>query len=534
MRLAKHRVSGLIAVSAAVALSLSACGGKTETTDKATASGEQTTQTEAAPEGGAGGEIVAGVAYETTNYHPSTTSSALAMGTNWHVVEGLYQLNMKDYSVYKALAAEDEPKKISDTEYEITLRDGAKFSDGTDVTTADVVKSFERSMAEGNLYASMLSFVDKVEAKDDKTVSIKLKEPFAAFKSRLTIVKIVPAAASDDDLTKLPIGTGPWMYESINESEIVAVPNPHYNGELKAGADKMRWSVLKDDNARTTAAETGVIDVMEAIPADAISAVESAGMTVDKVPSQNMPFLLFNTTKAPFNDARVRQAIHYAINTDKLVTDNMSGEAIAANSFLATNHPMHKEAKTVFKHDQEKAKALLAEAGVSDLSITLLSTDHPWVEGLTPQIKNDLEAIGIKVTLKAEASSSLYENNLDVEQPTFDVALAPGDPSVFGNDPGLIVGWWLGDNSWTKKRSFWQTGDPENFAKLQTMMAEANKLEGDAAKAKWGEVQDFVAEQAVIYPLFHRVLATGYNGDKLANVGGIGTTGLYLLGAATK
>lgn len=68
--------------------------------------------------------------------------------------------------------------KISDTEYEVSLRDDAKFSDGTDVTADDVVESYARATAEGNLYGSMLDFIDDITAKDDKTVTVSLSRPF--------------------------------------------------------------------------------------------------------------------------------------------------------------------------------------------------------------------------------------------------------------------------------------------------------------------------------------------------------------------
>ena len=94
----KNLKKGVVAVVASLALTLTACGGSSETSSSA-AGGDTATSAN-------GGEINLGVAYETTNYDPSSTSSALAMGTNWHVVEGLYELNMNDYSTRNALAKE--------------------------------------------------------------------------------------------------------------------------------------------------------------------------------------------------------------------------------------------------------------------------------------------------------------------------------------------------------------------------------------------------------------------------------------------
>ncbi|WP_371152033.1 ABC transporter substrate-binding protein [Buchananella felis] len=505
------------AMSAAAAMLLSACGGKTD---------------EAKP-AGAESVITAGVAYETTNYNPSNTTSALAMGSNWHVVEGLYETNMATGEIYAALAAGD-PTKVSDTEYEVTLRDGAKFSDGSDVTSADVVESFKRSTAEGNLYAGFLDFVDTVDAKDEKTVSIKLKNPFTLVKERLAVVKVVPAASTEDDMTKMPIGSGPYKYEAITESELTAVKNEHYNGPRPATTDRLKWSVLKDDTARTTAAQDGSIDVMESVPAENIALLEAAGWKVEKVAGFNLPFVLFNNAKAPFTDARVRQAFLYAIDVDKLISNNMSGEAKAATSFLPEDHPNYKKAEVQYNYDPEKAKTLLAEAGVKDLSITMLTTDHTWIANLAPQIKNDLEAVGVKVNLQSMASSALYKDNLDIDNATFDIAVAPGDPSVFGKDPALLMNWWYGPGKWTDYRTFWAKGDKAKFEGLKAIIDEAVTLEGAEQQKKWDEAQDYISREVPLYPLFHRNIITAYNSAKIDGFTPIGTTGLSLLGATVK
>lgn len=517
---------GLIAVLATAALVLSGCA----------ANGGGNTPGASSGEGGAttGGTITAGVAYETTNYHPSNTSSALAMGTNWHVVEGLYEFDMTDYSVYPALAADPEPTKISDTEYEVALRADAKFSDGTPVTADDVVKSFERSTAEGNLYASMLTFIDSVTKKDDTTVTITLTEPFSFLKQRLAVVKIVPKDASDDDLTAKPIGSGPYKYDEITDTQVTAVKNEFYNGPRPATADKIQWSVLKDDTARGTALQDGSIAVMENVPAKDVQLLESAGMTVEKKDGFNLPFLLFDTVKKPFDDPRVRQAFFYAIDRQKLIDNNLAGEAKVATSFLPEDHPNYNKAATQYDYNPEKAKELLSEAGVSNLSITLLTTDHPWVQELAPQIMQDLQAVGIQVNVQTETSASLYANNLDIENPTFDVALAPGDPSVFGNDPALLINWWYGDNIWTTARSNWQKSDPETFQQLQDLVKKGTTLEGAEAQDVWNQALDLIAANVPIYPLFHRTMITAYNPQLIDNVTPISTTGLQLLKATPK
>lgn len=224
----------IVATLAATALALSACGGSTEEkkTDDAMTGSE-----------GASGVLNAGVAYETTNWSPIHAGSALANGVNWHILEGLYDYNMADYSTHPALA-EGEPKEVGELTYEITLRKDAKFSDGTPVKAEDVVKSFERNSNEGGLYTPFFKAIKAVSAKDDSTVTVELNYPFAKLQERMALVKVVPAGMSDDELKTMPIGTGAYKFESAPKegTPITAVVNEHYNGKNPAKLEKIVWN----------------------------------------------------------------------------------------------------------------------------------------------------------------------------------------------------------------------------------------------------------------------------------------------------
>lgn len=518
------RLAKVAAIVTASVLALSACGGGNSAPETPEGSAP-------AAEGGVSGTLNMGAAYETTNYDPSTTSSALAMGTNWHVMEGLYEFDMATYEVYPALA-EAEPTKVSDTEYEVTLRPDAKFSDGTDVTTADYLESWARTTDATSIYQQFFTMVDTVEAKDDSTLTFKLKYPFANLAARLVDVKVIPASSTQEDMTAKPLGTGPYKYETISDTAVEVVPNEYYNGSNPATVEKIHWDILKDDSARLSAALGGTIDVMEAVPSQLKGQLEGAGWRLNEVPGYNNAFLMFNTSKAPFDKPEVRQAFHKAIDRQKLVDQVLQGDAKVATSFLPEVNPAYKKAETQFDFDTDAASAAFKDAGLTE--VTLITTDHPWIANLTPQIKQDLEAAGLKVNIQSMASSDLYANYADVEGADYDVALAPGDPSVFGQDPGIIIDWWYGDNVWTQQRTFLQKSDPEGFQQLRDLVSEASQLEGDEAKAKWGEAQDLIAEKAPLFPLFHRTIITGVNEQKVSNFEGIGTTGLEALGAMVK
>lgn len=473
--------------------------------------------------------ITAEAAYASRDFNPNSTSSALAMSANWYVVEPLYAFNYSDYSMYNALA-KGEPERVSDTEYTVTLRDGAKFSDGTPVTPNDVVKSWERSIAKGGLYVPMLSFIDSVEPKGDQQVTFHLKYAFPAFKERLALIKVAPADMDKDQLTALPTGSGPWKYVSITDQKVTFVRNDLYNGEYPAQCKNMVWNVAVDDTARVTAMQTGKVDVMELVPTLAFDVLQRK-TDLKTVQAFNAPYIMFNTKKAPFDDARVRQAVLYAIDAQQLIDNQMSGQATPATSYLIEEYPAYHRASTVYTHNVQKAKELLKEAGVTGkIKFTLYSTDQSWITQLAPQIKNNLAEIGMEADLQSMASSALYPNITDKEDADFSMALVAGDPSVFGNDADLLMNWFYGDNTWTRQRTFWYGSDGYN--RLHELMDKA--LAAPTAEERqeyWNQCYDVIAEQVPIYPLFHRKTTTAFKKGVFSQTEAIGTTGLDLLQA---
>lgn len=507
------------ATGAAAALALSGCssGGSSSSSAASSASSEPSPAD----------VITAAPAYTSTNCNPIGNSSALMLAATWHVFEGLYDLDLHDYTTYTALAS-GEPVKVDDVTYEVSLRDGAKFSDGTDVTSADVVASFEANMAD-DTYGAFLTFIDTVVAKDAATVTFTLKYPFEALlKNRLSVVKIFPAAATEDELKTKPVGTGPWMYDSIDGNEgghITFVPNENYNGKFPATNKEMDWNILVDNTSRTTAITDGSVLAIENVPDANSDQIANAGADVEYVPGFALPFLMFNTKKAPFDDVRVRQAFFYAIDVQKLIDNQMDGHAVAATSFLPEAYANYHEASTVYTYDTEKAKSLLAEANQTGLKVNL-SVNTNWVSTLAPQIQEDLKAAGIDATIVDFTNGWAELAPSDSILP-YDVLLTPGDPSCFGNDPDLLMTWWYGDNVWTQGRSCWK-GTPE-WTQLQTLLQQGREAAAADQQAIWNQCFDIIAEQVPIYPLFHREVGTAFVSEKLEGFAPISTTGLVFL-----
>lgn len=487
-----------------------------------------------AAQSGVARTLTAAVAYEGSDPNPIGTSSGVFLAAGWHVFEGLYELNMHTYRAECGLAA-DAPVQIDDLEYEVTLREDTVFSDGSPLTSADVVNAFERN-GESDLYGAFLSFITAVSAPDERTVRFKLNAPMGSvLQERLALVRVFPATLTDEELATKPVGSGPWCYETINAADggrISFTANHRYTGPWPATCERMEWSVLLDDTRRTDELIDKDVMVMEAAPVVRAEELADAGATVEWVPGFNLPFLMFNCEKPPFDDVRVRQALLYAIDVDSLIGTYMAGHARAATSLLPDYFRHYHRAATVYSYDPEKARKLLAEAGVDELALTLRANDN-WVSTLAPAIAEDWKAVGVTAEVVLLDTPALFADLSTEPEPgtllPFDVVLSPGDPSCFGNDADLIISWWYGDNVWTRARSRWATTPA--FAEMAELLAEArSKTSEDEQQPLWNQCFDIIAAEVPLYPLFHRETATAWWTAQLDDYDPISATGLNFLG----
>ena len=524
-----------VAGTAATALALAGCSVE-QPIEPADPADDNAPTEPVAAQSGVARTLTAAVAYEGSDPNPIGTSSGVFLAAGWHVFEGLYELNMHTYRAECGLAA-DAPVQIDDLEYEVTLREDTVFSDGSPLTSADVVNAFERN-GESDLYGAFLSFITAVSAPDERTVRFKLNAPMGSvLQERLALVRVFPATLTDEELASKPVGSGPWCYETINAADggrISFTANHRYTGPWPATCERMEWSVLLDDTRRTDELidKDVMVMVMEAAPVVRAEELADAGATVEWVPGFNLPFLMFNCEKPPFDDVRVRQALLYAIDVDSLIGTYMAGHARAATSLLPDYFRHYHRAATVYSYDPEKARKLLAEAGVDELALALRANDN-WVSTLAPAIAEDWKAVGVTAEVVLLDTTALFADLSTEPEPgtllPFDVVLSPGDPSCFGNDADLIISWWYGDNVWTRARSRWATTPA--FAEVAELLAEArSKTSEDEQQPLWNQCFDIIAAEVPLYPLFHRETATAWWTAQLDDYDPISATGLNFLG----
>lgn len=519
------KYTGALGVAAAMTASLAACGGPSSTS---TGGSGQAMGTAAKPKGTITGTLAFLLS---SGFDPMNASSAVALCCNSHIFEGLVDLDPITRVPYLALAKEQPTASADGLTWTATLRDGARFSDGTPVTADDVAWSFNRVLDPANtaIVAPFVSFLDSATATGTSTVSFKLNKPFPLFAQRISVIKIVPKAktgttAASTAFDSSPIGSGPFKVDSSNATTGVVMSNSTaYNGPRPALVTSVVLNTTVDDNARLDDLQGGQSQAIEAVPYLNVSSLTSP-YEVDQKQAFNCLFLMFNCAAAPFNDKRVRQALFYAIDTSKVINGALSGFGTAATGYLDEGNANYQRAATVYGYDPAKAKSLLAAAGVANLSFELVTTNTSFVADSAPIILDCWKAIGVNATLNTSPSASVYGTLVPASG--FRVLAASGDPSIYGPDTDLMLRWFYYGKTWPVSRERWTDAAAAQAAAL---LDQAAAQSGSAQKATWKQVFDLVADEVPLYPVFHTKTVTGSDPTELTGFKGAPSTGLYFL-----
>lgn len=522
------KYTGALGAAAAVSASLSACSSGPESTNET---------------GGGGGRnrtLTAVIGYGNDgSWDPTQTASAFCMAANNHIYEGLLDTDPISREPYAALATQ-VPADPSSTSWKFTLRAGARFHDGKPVTADDVVFVFDRildpktqTLAKG-FFASWLKEVRKIDAQN---VELVLKFPFPDGISRLTLAKIMPKhvfsqpGAWEDAIKGKAIGSGPYRQTAHHpKSNTTFEAYPDYNGPRKPAFKKMNWLTIVDAAprvARISGASAGA-QISDNIPYANIQQLESGGLTVAGGAGMNNLFLMFNTKHKPFDDVRVRQALHYAIDTGKMIEVALKGHGKPSSSFLNEANPSYRRAKTVYDYDPDKAKALLKEAGVSGLEIEILAVNVSWIVDCLPTVKSSWDAIGVETTLSPQETTAVF-TKMDQKQ-DFQVVAAASNPNQFGLDADLIMHYNYGRENLWMQYTRWADNSVAK-ALFKDMDRATQEPDPDKKKTMVQDYIDVVAEQAVLYPVVHNELMTAWNPKQLTGIRAQPYPGINLLQA---
>jgi peptide/nickel transport system substrate-binding protein len=378
----------------AIAAALAACGSDSPSTtpagtdaapasDAATDATTAPTGTEAAPTK-AGGILRVGTLGGANDIidgqHIVAKADIVRQVTGW---EPLMSFSADFVPEYTNALAKDVTAKAAD-DFIITLKDGIKFSNGNDVTADDVVYSFQRMLdPDLSVYggSNMRLWMDLtgITKVDDRTVELKLKQPVSNFKEALCayVCAIVPVGYerfAGDPTTQ--VGTGPYTLKEFEVGkQSVHVKNEFYWDEGKPIFDEVHIIDFADADAMINALLADQIDIANDIPPASVETVSGTdGYKVLNSEGGGWLTISMAVDQEPFTDVRIRQAMRLIVDRDAMVEQVLAGYGRVANdlygpldaAYIGNDLPQRVQ-------DLDAAKALLAEAGASDLTIDLFA-----------------------------------------------------------------------------------------------------------------------------------------------------------------
>jgi peptide/nickel transport system substrate-binding protein len=416
------------------------------------------------------------------------------------------------------------------------LRDDVFFEDGSPITSADVKYGIERSFAPelpgGAPYLrdwltgaadyqgpyKQPGGLKSIETPDDRTIVFRLRKPEGDFPLLATATQFAPVPKAKDKGTGYaahPISSGPYQVESYEpKKSLKLVRNPSWKREsdalryacpdrieVTAGLDSAvinQRLTSTDANAVTTDASVGPEQLAQLGPGQPLERQVARG----EFPSTT--YLTFNTTKKPYDDPRVRQALSYAVNRTSVV-NALGGSALAGPSttFLPPQKALGYQPYDYFPTDPAKAKELLAAAGQPNLTLEL-AFQNDDSEGLGPKVAAALQEAfkqaGVTVKLNA-IDTATYRDVVGKPATQPDVVLTSWGADWPSGGPFLIP---IFDGRQIVKAggnfNLAQYDDPAVNAEIDAINAITDQAE---AQARWGALDARIGKLALTVPLTH-------------------------------
>ncbi|TGA96902.1 ABC transporter substrate-binding protein [Sporolactobacillus shoreae] len=431
-------------------------------------------------------------------YSEITSNNAFAIDK---VFEPLVAFN-KDGKIGNWLAKSHSISKDGLT-YTFVLRDGLKFSNGTDVTAKDAAFSIQQHLIDKGPLA-ISAQVASIKAKDNKTLVITLKEPYTPFLSELANFSngILPnnfGGVSEKQFFKKPIGTGPFVVQKWDPAgDLTFVKNKYYWQKGKPYIDKLVYKLIEDDSQAINQLKAGEVNAIESLPLENANELkQNAGTGVLTSGSWSIEQLFFNTLDKHFSDVHVRRALALAIDRPALTKALTFGYAEPANSLLppAILYNTNKTIKAL-NFDTNAAKKELAKSAYPHGFSTnlLIASGNSTTAHLAQILQQAGKTIGININIESIELASFRDrffaynfstmiNGGQADYPDADSILA------FQTDPKGF------------SKSYWTHYTNNNVTKL---LYEGQKTPDGPARAKiYANLQQILADEVPYIPLYY-------------------------------
>ncbi|MCH4169226.1 MAG: ABC transporter substrate-binding protein [Streptococcaceae bacterium] len=402
----------------------------------------------------------------------------------------------------------------------VKLKQDVKWSDGEAFTADDVVFTYTQKAKKENGNADQLWIGDKAittEKVDEYTVKFNLPEASAAAINNIaTETFIIPEHVykdvSDFSVSELPVdpvGTGPYKLKEYKTGEYLTFEaNENYFDGVPS-IKNLTLRIIESTDTAKVALQKGEVDAAVVLPSD-ISDLDDSDVTVYPYSENRVGYLGLNTKSEALTDVKVRQAILYVLDKSELnQAAYLSDEYYSTPySFLPPSNPFATEDVEKYETSVEKSKALLSEAGVSDLKLNIAfnSTDPAQTVQAT-LIQQQLQKVGITVTLEGGDGTAIFSELKTPGSTKYNLFLGG---YIMGNDPDLYGSLFRTDGS----ANYFQTDNAETD---QLFDEGAIELDETKREAIYDELQKAIAEDARIYPIVDNKKILAVN-NRIANV----------------
>ena len=436
---ALRRKAAVVAITAVTAAGIAGCGGA-----KNAGSGGGGKQ---------GGEVNVTMTSFPDYVDPQVSYTVEGWEVLWNVYTPLltyrHQKGGAGTEVVPGLAKEMPQISPDGKTYSLTLRPNMKYSDGTPIKASDftyaIKRLFKANSGGSVFYEGIVGAKDFADGKsdtisgivtDDNTgaIKIQLEKPRGTFNNVLGLTFAAPVPPSTpldkDSTNNPPPSSGPFVITKVDAPNTLTMErNPQFKTVKDAGAtevadaavDKIVVTQNKSNSAQVTGVEQNTIDYM-LNPPDADRLPEVKAKFSDRFrmeDSINTYYFWMNNQKAPFNDLRVRQAVNYAIDPEAL-NRVFGGRLHATQQILPPGMPGYDEYKLYPGPDMEKAKKLLAEANPADKDITVWTDDEPDRKRIGEYYHDLLNQLGFNAELKVVAGDVYFATIGNTSTPDLD------------------------------------------------------------------------------------------------------------------
>ena len=390
-----------------------------------------------------GGIIVEAMGTEPTNLDTFKARRQPELRILHLIMEPLVVIN-PSFKIEPLLAESWKVSKDAKT-WTFTLKKGIKFHNGEPFNAEAVKFSLEKHLK--GTVGPKIKVVDSIEAKDEYTVVLHLKQPYpellltlASFECTMIPPKGVTDAKNEWG-SKVVIGTGPLMFKEWKSGErVVLVRNPDYkhapsfvSNKGPAYVDEYHFRFLIEPATLIAELTAGDVDLSAYVTERDVNKVkEDPRTSVIMGKSTSAIYLVINMKKAPFDDIKIREALAHAVDAEAVRKAAMSGVAAPLYTPLSTSllgyWPGAEEgAKPLVKYDPALAKQILETAGWKDsgkgyrekggqpLEVNFLAFNIARYKRMAEVVTPMLEAAGFKVDLKILEAGDLYERVLKGE-----------------------------------------------------------------------------------------------------------------------